>query len=261
MTQTAQLPAVPSPDRAAAAFLILHIVAMFGAFMMLGPAFDFPEVLRYPAADRFALFAANQSVIRPTYWVLTMTGVTQILISVLLFHVAGSRRGAFATLALTFGTLAGLCQALGFGRWVILIPYLVEQAGLGQAGAGLLEGAFNHYSGMLVGEHLANIFWGIWLASMNVTLLRTTDISRGFCWFGLVMSPVLILLAGEQIGISGDILDPLVDFGFPLLAVWHLLLAVQLLQRRGGAHFQPLGRGWTVAGAALAAGMAAPALL
>ncbi|MDF1731458.1 MAG: DUF4386 domain-containing protein [Minwuia sp.] len=259
----AQPAAHSTTDRATAVTLVLHISAMFGCFMVLGPAFDFPEVLRYPAAERFELFAANRAVIQSAYWILTMTGITQILISVLLFHAVRAHHMAAATLSLIFGTLAGLCQAFGFGRWVILIPYLVAEADVaGHADtAAVLEGAFNHYAGMLVGEHLANICWGIWLASISLCFLRATDIDRGLAWTGVAMAPLLILLAGEQIGVSGDVLEPLVDFGFPLLGVWHILLATQLWRRHGAVTFGPLGRGTLALGGVLAIIMVAPSLI
>lgn len=238
-----------TPDRITAVILFVHITAMFGGFVVLGPAFDFPDVLRYPASERFAIFAESQSLIRRTYWVLTMTGMTQILISVLLFHAVRAPSHAGATLALIFGSLAGLCQALGFGRWVILIPYLAAEAAdpeQAQAAA-MLDGAFNHYSGMLVGEHLANICWGVWLASICVVFLTATNVSRSLAWFGIALAPLLFLLAGEQIGVSGDVLDPLVDFGFPLLAVWYILLGVQAYEHQNNGASQsggePIDRG------------------
>lgn len=233
-----------TPDRATAVVLILHIVAMFAGFAVLGGVFEFPEVLRYPAPERFAIFAENEAIIRPTYWVLTMTGITQILISVLLYHVVRAQSHISAALSLIFGTLAGFCQALGFGRWVILIPYFVTEAADPEKAqmAAMLEGACNHYAGMLVGEHLANICWGVWLASICIVFLNGTNISRSLVGYGLALSPVLFLLAGEQIGVSGEVLDPLVDFGFPLLAVWHILLAVQLWRRNGAEECAGLGR-------------------
>lgn len=250
-------------DSLTATVLFIHIGAMFAGFMVLGPAFEFPEVLRYPTAERFAIFAENRHIIQPTYWVLTMTGISQILISVLLFHLFPRQDGVAGTLSLVFGTLAGFCQALGFGRWVILIPYLVSEAATdGNAvNTALLEGAFNHYAGMLVGEHLANICWGIWLAAINISLLNATGQSRGLFCFGLALAPLLWLLAGEQVGVSGEILGPLVDFGFPLLAVWHILLAIQLLRRRGHAGFPPTDSKLVMGGGLLAVAMVLPALL
>jgi hypothetical protein len=228
----------------AAALIVLHILVMFSGFTILADVFQFPDILRAPADERFVLFRENQHIIQPTYWALTMTGFTQILISVLLFHAAGEKRSALLTMALVFGALTGIAQAMGFGRWVILIPYLIEQAEAAGGAAGtsaLIEGAFNHYAGMLVGEHLANICWLFWLVCLNLALLRLTNLDRVLCWFGLALSPLLAILAGEQIGLSGPILEPITDIGFPLFAVWHFGLAWSLILRRPDGVYRPLG--------------------
>ncbi|MEO0961499.1 MAG: DUF4386 family protein [Pseudomonadota bacterium] len=250
-------------DRTTALFLVLHIVVMFAGFSILGPAFDFPEVLRYPAAERFALFSANSDVIRPTYWALTMTGLTQILLSVLLHELLQPHDPTRALLLLVFGTLAGLCQALGFGRWVILIPWLVAEAADPDkaAMAAMLEGAFNRYAGMLVGEHIANLCWAVWLAATSLILRKLPGLSAGFGWCGLGLSALMLLLAGEQIGVSGDVLDVLVAFGFPLLGAWHILLAIMLWRRNDAASFPRMSPYVASTGVLLFAGMTVPAIL
>lgn len=256
-------PSPTAPDRPLAILLTLHVVALFAGFTLLGPVFQFPDVLRWPASERFALFSENQSAVVPVYWVLTMTGLTQVAISVLLYHALDARHRAAGTLALIFGSLAGLCQALGFGRWVILIPYLAGAAGVpgNESDAALMEGAFNHYAGMLIGEHLANICWGIWLAAVSVILLGSTGIGRVMGWLGLGLAPLLLVLAGEQIGLSGPVLDPLVDFGFPMLALWYLLLAAGFWRRNGAQTLPALGRGLMIGGGVLMAFMLVPALV
>jgi hypothetical protein len=212
--------------------LVLHIVAMFVGFSVLGAIFEFPEVLRYAPEERFNLLVTNRDSVVPTYWVLTMTGVTQILISVQLYCTLRQRAEIASFYMLVFGVLTGLCQALGFGRWVIVIPYLAEQylAGGDLALIALIEGVLNHYLGMFVGEHLANICWAVWLLSCNIALIQDGRADLKVTRLGITLSPILILLAAEQIGLIGDILDPLVDFGFPILAVWHILLAMLLVR-------------------------------
>lgn len=250
-------------DRATAFVLVLHIVVMFAGFSILGPAFEFPEVLRYPAAERFALFSANSDVIRPTYWALTMTGLTQILLSVLLHQLLQPHAPTRALLLLVFGTLAGFSQALGFGRWVILIPWLVSEAADPEkaAMAAMLEGAFNHYAGMLVGEHIANLCWAVWLAATSLVLRKLPGLSAGFGWCGLGLSGLMLLLAGEQIGVSGDVLDVLVAFGFPLLGVWHILLGMMLWRRNDADSFPRMGPYVAGTGVVLFVGMTVPAIL
>ncbi|MBX3494530.1 MAG: hypothetical protein KF899_16300, partial [Parvibaculum sp.] len=65
-------------DRWTALMLAGHIVLLFSGFTILAAVFDFPEVLRLPAGERLALFQDGQSVIMPTYWMLAMTGITQV---------------------------------------------------------------------------------------------------------------------------------------------------------------------------------------
>ncbi len=250
-------------DRTTSLILVLHIGSMFAGFSILGPAFEFPEVLRYPAAERFALFSENLSVIRPTYWVLTMTGITQILLSVLLHQLLQPHAPTRALVLLVFGTLAGFSQALGFGRWVILIPWLVAEAADPEkaAMAAMLEGAFNHYAGMLVGEHIANLCWAVWLAATGLALRKLNGLNAGFGWCGLGCSALMLLLAGEQIGVSGDVLDPLVAFGFPVLGVWHILLAMMLWRRNDADSFASMSPYVAGTGVLLFVGMTIPAIV
>lgn len=81
--------------------------------------FQFPEVLRLPTQERLATFRENQPVIVATYWALIMSGFTQILAAVFLALALRPYRGGLVILALIFGTINGLGQAIGFGRWAI----------------------------------------------------------------------------------------------------------------------------------------------
>ncbi|MCA8942018.1 MAG: DUF4386 family protein, partial [Planctomycetes bacterium] len=140
--------------------LVLHPLILFVGFEILGHSFDFPEILRESASVRLARFEANASVVVPTYWALTFSGFTQILCA--LFLARALPRTPLATRSsVVLGTLAGAFQAVGFGRWVIAVPYLAEQAHT--TDVALVEGTLNRFAGMLVGEHLANLAWGGWL--------------------------------------------------------------------------------------------------
>ncbi|MBX3487807.1 DUF4386 family protein [Parvibaculum sp.] len=253
-------------DRWTALLLAGHIVLLFAGFTILAAVFDFPEVLRLPAPERLALFQDGQSVIMPTYWMLAMTGITQVLLTVLLWRTLGPAAGTAATLALVFGILTGFGQAMGFGRWAILIPWLAERMAdpstteAGHEAIALMEGAFNRYAGMLVGEHLSNICWGFWLFFTGLTVRRSGVLDARIGRAMMALSPLMFILAAEQLGFEGPILGLLTDFGFPLLALVHFALAWQILRRPEGAAAQPLGIGAGVAGVVLYVAMIWPAI-
>lgn len=252
--------------RTGAFFLVIHIVILFAGFITLGIVFEFPDVLRYPSPERFALFIENRSIIVPTYWALSMTGFTQIIATVFIWQSFSQQRSASLTLFLVFGLVTGFGQAMGFGRWAVLIPYLAETALNPQSSeivittVPLMEEAFNRYAGMLVGEHLSNIAWGIWLLCGGLAILRHGLFPRMFGWLAVFGSSILFLLAGEQLGLSEGILGPITDFGFPLLAVWHFGMAWALLRPQDDGSYGEIGRGFYIFSVVLYVAMIAPAL-
>lgn len=253
--------------RGAAIAIICHVVALFTGFTILGVVFGFPDVLRVPAVERLATYRAHQPVIQSTYWLLAMTGFTQILIAGFVYRAFRDRDRATLLFALIFGVLCGLLQTLGFIRWAILIPYLAsEMAAGGSAGPAadtiaLLEGSFNRYAGMAVGEHVANICLGLWTSLTGLALLEERLTDRRLAWTGVLLGVVAGLLALEQLGIAPTLFGVIVDYGFPAWAVWLVVLAVSLLRTPPATGAGPrLGPGTAVWAGALYLAMIAPIL-
>ena len=220
--------------RGAAALIIIHIVALIVGFGVLGAVFEFPEVLRLSAADRLALYRANQGIIQPTYWVLAMTGFTQAAMAVLLCRSFARTSSSLLQVALAFGVLCGLLQMAGFIRWAILIPYLAEQMVNADthtaATLAIIEGVFNRYAGMALGEHAANICLGVWTFGVGFAMRRSKLFDRRLAGGGMALGVTAAVLALEQLGIWPNLLGIVLDFLFPLWAVWLLVVAVSLLK-------------------------------
>jgi hypothetical protein len=254
--------------RGSAIAILAHVVVLFTGFTVLGIVFDFPDVLRRPAVDRLTLYTAHQPIIQATYWFLAMTGLTQIAITGFLFRTFRDRDRATLLFALIFGCLCGLLQAMGFIRWAVLIPYLGAELSTGGDSATmaqsitLLEGSFNRYAGMALGEHLANICLGLWTLLTGVALLQERLADRRLGWSGIVLGVVAGLLAAEQLGIAPTFFAVIVDFGFPAWAVWLLVLATSLLKTSPETGRGP-DLGWKTATGAVAlyALMVLPVLL
>ncbi|MCK5572923.1 MAG: DUF4386 domain-containing protein [Bacteroidetes bacterium] len=224
--------------RGAAVSIFLHIIALFVGFTVLASVFEFPEILRQTSLYRLNLYREGQSVIQPTYWLLAMTGFTQIAMAVFLYRSFRERETTVLTFAVLFGILSGILQTLGFIRWAILIPYLAEQTAAPTATAttretvALIEGAFNRYAGMAVGEHTASICLGLWTLLLGAAMVQNRLFDPRIGWVGIILSPLAFILALEQLGVSGWLLDAITDFGFPAWAVWLVVLAVSLLRTK-----------------------------
>lgn len=227
-------PAGPAPTGAerqtAATLLILYALLAILPYFVLSSAFDFPDILRQPVAERFALFQSNQTVIVAAYYAFAATGLIQIFISVWLHHVHG-QRDAVATAGLVAGVVGGLAQTLGFARWVVAIPFLA--AAPAGADAGLLEGLLNAYLGRTVGEHLGSLFVALWLmlfaASLRRSALVDARLSAVALFAGAAMLPVALEPLSDAFGALAVLSIPV----YGLVVTWMLLLAYALLRFRG----------------------------
>ena len=222
--------------RGAAASIMLHVLLLFAGFSLLAAVFEFPGILRQPSAYRLNLYLQSQGTVQPLYWMLAMSGFTQIAIAVFLHRSFRDRSSTVLTFALVFGILTGILQTMGFIRWAILTPYLAAQIADPAASTttreavALVEEAFNRYAGMALGEHTANLCLGFWTGLVSIAMARQRLVDERLAWAGVFVAPLAFVLALEQLGVSGWLLGAVTIFGFPLWAVWLIIVAVSLLR-------------------------------
>lgn len=220
--------------RGAAVAILAHVLLVYAAFTVLAAVFDFPEVLRRPATERLDLFQRVQHVVRPAYWVLTLTGFTQVLLAVCLHQTFRDRGRTIAVLGMVFGVVAGTLQALGFVRWVVLTPYLARALtdpavpDVTRQAIALVEGSFNRYAGMAVGEHAATFALCVWTLCLGLTMRRDPLFDPRLGTAGLGLAPLALLVALEPVGVAPRVLGPLAALAFPAWVVWLVVIAASL---------------------------------
>jgi hypothetical protein len=115
------------------ALAVVHVGLLSAGFLILADQFSFPEILRAPSEERLALFRQNQSLIVPAYYMMGLSGLTQVMLAVM-FHQSFAKAGStLLVAALVAGVLGGAFQMMGFMRWPIAVPYLAEQMGVRKA--------------------------------------------------------------------------------------------------------------------------------
>lgn len=218
--------------RFTAIVILIHVFILFMGFNVLAMVFEFPEVLRQPADYRLALFMQNSAIVIPTYYLLALTGFTQILMAVMLRQLLNQRENSILTLATLFGVLTGLFQVLGFIRWPILIPYIAGalEQGVPIETIAFVEGAFNHYLGMTVGEHLGFLAQAVWTTLLGVTLLNTQLFDRHLAWPTIILGLFTLFMGLEplrpQLAFLGELTVPV----HATLFVIEVIMAVSLLR-------------------------------
>lgn len=229
--------------------LVALPLCFMGFFMMLQVRFDYPDILRAPAAEVLTRFDAAKGVLLPLWYGMFASSVLFIALAALTADAAASerphRRGLLTPCLLVSGVLAGLVQAIGLGRWVFVVPHLAgryTRLEPGSSDRGAIEIAFevlNRFVGVGIGEHLGYLFTGVW------TLLLASAIRPR----GPRMAAVGAVCG---LGIIFGMLEPVRSFAwagtvnaiaYSTWSVWLVVLGILVLRGRSGLH-GPLTPRW-----------------
>jgi len=200
--------------------------------IILGITFNFPDILRESAVDRFQLFHENQAVILPTYYLFGVSAILQVFMAVMMFY--HTRSGRLIDLAaVTAGVVGGVFQILGFFRWVVLIPMLSDEYRAGEVSAELiffLEKYSNTYFGMTVGEHLGSLFVALWLFLLGIVLLKHKGYDKKLAVFGVIAGLALMIQCFDVV-VRSAFLSSITVPVFGLHVLWVFIMSLMLFRK------------------------------
>ena len=226
-----------TPARIPAGLLLIAVPLVFTAgFTGLQMTFDYPDILRHPAGEVLTRFAAAGIDLHVYWYAMMLAALGMIPASILAALHVWKRDAALAALSAGVGVLAGLVQALGLIRWVVLVPGLASAyiapgaTDLDKSMAASIFDATNLYLGVGVGEHLGYLFTGVWTLLVAALIFPA---HRILSLTGAALSFTVMAGMLEPFGVPGA--ATINAIGFSLWALWVLLLGVALLVRRAPA--------------------------
>jgi hypothetical protein len=230
-----------NPSRTAGALLVAVPLTFTAGFTGLQMTFDYPDILRHPAGEVLTRFAAAGADLHAYWYAMMFAALLMIGGAVTAGQHFWKRDSLLASLSITVGVLAGLVQALGLLRWVMLVPSLAAvyvapgASEMDKSMATALFDAANHYLGMGVGEHLGYFFTAIWTVLISALIFRTSRILAisGIAVAAGVMSGMLEPFGVPMTGMINSI-------SYSLWALWTLILGVVVFR---SAHNMPAAIG------------------
>lgn len=184
--------------------IIAEIITVLTPFFILGQYFDFPDILRKPAAEAFALFRQNQHIIVPAYYTFMISGLLFLPMTYWLATTLQTNYNKLSqNLLLGLGISTALFQAIGFCRWVFLMPFLTMQFFQhpeNQDTIALVYETMNRYAGMTIGEHLGFIAMGFWTITLGVLLYQHAGFKKWVGVMGVIIGGLIITSVMEHFG-------------------------------------------------------------
>lgn len=199
--------------------------------------YDYPDILRRPAAEALSRFAEGGAALILTWHAFALAALLLVPLSIGLALTPANRATSdrLAIAAALTGALSGVVQAIGLWRWVFVIPGLARRHAEGDAATRTAaEGVFdilNMWGGVAIGEHL-----GQWLLVFFVLAMATLQWRQGRRLTGGVGFATAIMIGigtteglAIALGRDGDVFSLFTIAGFLGLSLWLILTGLHLL--------------------------------
>jgi hypothetical protein len=214
-------------NRTRTAALLVAAPLLFSAGVSaLGAAFDYPAILKRPAAEILAAFRTESGAV--TFWfaVLALGAALMIPIAVGVGRLASN---GWMRAAVPVGIAAGVLQVVGLIRWPLLVPgFAADATSADPAVAAAAVDSFqtaHRVMGNLIGETLGYLFTATW------TLLVVAALGRSFAgrWFtALGATAAVLVLTGVLSPLDLPVVDTANLIGYVLWSIWLIAFAVVL---------------------------------
>ncbi|TAK01318.1 MAG: DUF4386 domain-containing protein [Chloroflexota bacterium] len=226
---------------AATAVLLIAVPIVFNlAFLELGRAFDYPNILRKEPDEILTRFHAGGSglILR---WEALLVSALAMLPLVVLLAVSLDAAPALTAAAIVVGSAAALVQALGLVRWPFAVPELARrhaaadgpEADAERRSIELVFAILHRLLGVGIGEHLGYLLTGTWTLLVAASVVSTSVVPG---WLGIVGIPIgAALLIGtlEFVGPNEErgwpLAGTIVPIAYVAWSLWLVTLGIALV--------------------------------
>lgn len=214
--------------------LIAGAIGVLVPYTILTMTFDYPDILRQDTGAILTRFHNGGSSLILTWWAFAILGLP-LLIAYIMIGQLLENRPRFMRWATTIGVISGIVQIIGLLRWVFVVPVLANQyvAGTDAAAKSAAIVSFqtiHQFGGVLLGEHLGQLFTIIWTVMVSLAFIRLRYFARWVGLFGIIASVIYFFAQAElfQTVIPGFPAWDMAGFiGSTLWLVWLVMVGVK----------------------------------
>ena len=224
MSQTTTTPSTSSRAgrRTTAALLVAGAVTVNIAFLGLGTAFDYPNVLNQPPAEVLAAFHANQWVIGGLF---LLMAIGAGLLAPIALRVGRMGTSTALRASVPVGIAAAAVQVIGLLRWPVLVPGLAAQAA--DPSASDTFDTLNLVLGTVIGETLGYALTAAWTVLVAIGL-RKSLLGTPLAVVGIAAAALIATGIVEPLEVPGT---GLANFlGYIVWSAWLIALAAAVLR-------------------------------
>jgi hypothetical protein len=188
-------------DKVIGGLLITGALGLFIPYNILIFTFDYPDILREDTSIILKKFHEGGSSLIWTWFGFAITGIP-LLPAFILIGEKLKGKSALASMATTIGIIGLIVQMIGLLRWTFVIPILADSF-MNTTNEAAKEAAIinfkviHQFAGVLLGEHLGQLFSIIWTVMISITFQKLKLFPSWLSSFAYVTSAIYFLAQFE----------------------------------------------------------------
>lgn len=228
-------------EKAIGLLLIAGAIGVFIPYTILTMTFEYPDILRQEPGTILTKFHDGGSSLILTWWAFAILGLPLLIAYILIGQKLENKIG-FIKWVTTIGVISGIVQIIALLRWVFVIPVIannyISAADLATKAAAISSFQTVHqFGGVLLGEHLGQLFTIIWTIMISYAFIKLNLIQKWISWLGIIAS--IIYLAAQAELFATVIPDfPVWDMagfiGSTLWLIWLIIVGIKFLKTEIG---------------------------
>lgn len=219
--------------------LIAGALGVLVPYTILTSIFEYPEILRKDTGVVLTRFHDGGTKLIFTWLSFAITGLP-LIPAYIGIGQALEHRSSLVRTATVIGVVGLVLQMIGLLRWVFVVPVLAEtyvgSADIAARAAAVVAFETIHqFAGVILGEHLGQLFTIIWTVLISIAFARLKVLPRWVFIFGVSSSLIYFLAQAELLATvipSFPVWGAAGFIGSTLWLVWLVIVGIRFL--RGG---------------------------
>lgn len=213
-------------------------------YALLMVNFNYPDVLRQSPGAILRQFQAGGGGLIATWLAFAWLGLPILFALIMLQRILEREQTPYLLAGTVAGVIGGIAQMVGLLRWVFVVPVLAQiytdpaASEMAKEAAIVAFQAVHQYGGVVVGEHIGQLFTIFWMLATSAAMFRSALFKSWVAWLGLIASAVYVLAQLELLETvrpDTPVLDPAGLVGSLLWLAWMVVIGVTLLRSTGAA--------------------------
>ncbi len=219
--------------------MIIGAVGVLIPYTILTAIFEYPGILRWETGIILTKFHEGGNRLIFTWLAFALAGLPLLPAYILLGKSLENQSG-FARVATKMGTTGLIVQMIGLLRWVFVVPVLsdsfVATSDPSLKTAAIMSfNTIHQFGGVLLGEHLGQLFTVIWTLIMSINFIKWKIFPQWIGIFGVVSAVIYFLAQAELLATvvrNMPVWEPAGFIGSTLWLIWMTFIGVSIIRTK-----------------------------